>query len=246
MICFTRAFVKVWTEKSCWLFLKSNQTEALFLTLFISSLCSHATAKAPWVFHCFVCSSKSQSHLFGNWLHSAALISIWNRQQHFALTAWTGPTSHAASSRFQQRAASKQDDIDKKLEDISQAPPPTETTGRFGEFGLLVYRCFHSGWPWEASLCFTFVELISGNEFYCTLLSTVHLQSGFFKGDTFSYESASLLAPFLCHCNFTVGFKAFGGVHSNENSSTAPLCWSVVGCPYLPTWAVQRSLLLWV
>lgn len=43
----------------------------------------------------FECSTKSQSHLFGNWLHSAALISIWNGQQHFALTAF-----HAASRRF--------------------------------------------------------------------------------------------------------------------------------------------------
>lgn len=62
--------------------------------------------------------------------------------------------------------------------------------------------------------------LIAGSKPYCTLLSAVHLQGGFFKGDTSSYEFASLLAPLLCHCNFTVGFKAFGGLHSNENSST--------------------------
>lgn len=62
-----------------------------------------------------------------------------------------------------------------------------------------------------------------------------------FGGDTSSYEFASLLATLLCHCKFTVGFKAFRGLHSNENSFTALLCWSIA-C--LSGWGVWCSLLL--
>lgn len=62
--------------------------------------CSHAsaTAKHPWDFTVFVWSSKSQSHLFGNWLLSAASISIWNGQQPSGLTARTGEVFPLASS----------------------------------------------------------------------------------------------------------------------------------------------------
>lgn len=90
--------------------------------------------------------------------------------------------------------------------------------------------------------CFTLPQEVSFTVLY-VLLSISKV--AFFKGNTSSYEFASLLAPLLCHCNFTVGFKAFGGLHSNENSFTTPLCWVIVGHPYLPAWIVLCSLLLW-
>lgn len=160
MVLFTRAC----TKKSCWIFLNSNQTKALFLTPFIPPFCSHAIAKALLVFHCFVCSSKSQSHLFGNWLHSAALISIWNRQQHFAVTAWTGPAFHAASSRFLpffphtfsecRGQGQNKTVLMKAWRHLSGCPMWQER-----DVSAVLDRCFLNGWPWEGSLVSTFVTL---------------------------------------------------------------------------------------
>lgn len=54
----------------------------------------------------------------------------------------------------------------------------------------------------------------------------------------------SLLATPLCHCKFTVGFKAFRGLHSNEKSFSAPLCLSIAGHPCIPGWEVWCTFLL--
>lgn len=125
----------------------------------------------PLRFHCFVCSSKSQSHLFGNWLHSAALISIWNRQQHFPLTAWMSPAFHAASRRFlpfsphafSECGALGQNKMAWKL---SGAPRDQKAM-----FQWLWTGVFLMGGHERGAYVPLLSHLITGSKPYCTLLS---------------------------------------------------------------------------
>lgn len=178
-------------------------------------------------------SGRSQSHLFGNWLHSAALISIWNSRSSPdsmdgpRLTAWLPTFLHPLWPTKQEKLK------------VSFRWPPHEKAGLFQCQRTVDLYIFLFGGA-------VLLNVITGNRHYpfCNLASTSKLCC--FRGDTSSYEFASLRATLLCHCKFTVGFKAFRGLHSNENSFTALLCWSIAGYPCIPGWEVWCTFLLWV
>lgn len=122
-----------------------------------SSLLLPCHCQSPLVLHGFVCSSKSQSHLFGNWLHSAALISIWNRQQHFALTAWTGPAFHAASSRFLHYSPHTLSECRGQGQDkMVLVKAWRHLSVASCDKREVLDRCLLNGWPWEESFVSTF------------------------------------------------------------------------------------------
>lgn len=163
----------------------------------------------------FECSTKSQSHLFGNWLHSAALISIWNGQQHFALTAF-----HAASRRFLNFSP---------LTSIECRGLHQNKTALMKAWRLLLtYPMWQerdvSQQQWTDKF-FSFCQKVAYSMFFSgSAACKAYFPLLFFRTTLQSYEFASLLTPLLCHCNFTEGFMAFGGLHSEENSTRALLC----------------------
>lgn len=101
-----------------------------------------------------------------------------------------------------------------------------DLTGPGRKGSVQVEGCFYKVPPRRSLFCY-----MRSQGMNLTVAAVSNVSS--FKGDTSSYDFASLLATLLCHCKLTVGFKAFRGLHSNENSSTAPLCWSIAGHPCL-------------
>lgn len=167
-----------------------------------------------------MCSSWSQSHLFGNWLHSAALISIWNRPQQLWQHGWAKGASGCFFSPlffllFCQKKLKKTKTVNERLKTSSGDPTGPGRNGSVpvdGCFSIFLLRSF-----FFSSFLFFLLNVIARTKPSCICISKVSS----FRGDTSSYEFASLLATLLCHCKFTVGFRAFRGIHSNENSFTS-------------------------
>lgn len=201
-------------------------TAALFSPLFslLFSRHSSVTAKYPWVFTvlCGAVGAKvtclAIDCILPHWFPYEIARSSPDSMDGPRLTAWLPTFLHPLWPTKQE-----------KLKVSFRWPPRDKADSWFVHFS--VWRSY-------------FIECYHREATFCNLASTSKLCC--FRGDTSSYEFASLLATLLCHCKFTVGFEAFRGLHSNENSFTALLCWSIAGHPCIPGWKVWCTFLLWV
>lgn len=96
-----------------------------------------------------------------------------------------------------------------KLDDIIRPPVPDKKERVRSRAQVSLMGGHEKGWGAYVSLPF---YLITGSEPSCTHVPPCTSPKWYFCGDNFSYEFTAPLAPLLCHCNFTVGSRAFGWV----------------------------------